>query len=113
MVGYLRISQTAARPIDEVFATAGRLDEYRPYQRSPGGRGARACSRAPCQVQAPADAHCPSGSGRAPHPSGLDITAPLRWHLVARQGSQVTDAMPASSANSAPEAITSEVFRPL
>ena len=32
MAGYLRISQTAARPIDEVFATAGRLDEYRPYQ---------------------------------------------------------------------------------
>ena len=32
MAGYLRISQTPARPIDEVFATAGRLDEYRPYQ---------------------------------------------------------------------------------
>ena len=32
MAGYLRISQTAARPIDEVFATAGRLDQYRPYQ---------------------------------------------------------------------------------
>ena len=32
MAGYLRISQTAARPIDEVFATAGRLDKYRPYQ---------------------------------------------------------------------------------
>jgi len=26
------MSQTIARPIDEVFATAGRLDEYRPYQ---------------------------------------------------------------------------------
>jgi hypothetical protein len=32
MAGYLRMSQTIARPIDEVFATAGRLDEYRPYQ---------------------------------------------------------------------------------
>ena len=26
------MSQTIARPIDEVFATAGRLDEYSPYQ---------------------------------------------------------------------------------
>jgi hypothetical protein len=32
MAGYLRMSQTMGRPIDEVFATAGRLDEYRPYQ---------------------------------------------------------------------------------
>src|SRR5262252_8858746 len=32
MAGYLRMSQTIARPVDEVFATAGRLDEYRPYQ---------------------------------------------------------------------------------
>jgi hypothetical protein len=32
MAGYLRMSQTIARPIDEVFATAGRLDEYTPYQ---------------------------------------------------------------------------------
>jgi hypothetical protein len=29
------MSQTIARPIDEVLATAGRLDEYRPYQRWP------------------------------------------------------------------------------
>src|SRR5262249_31469451 len=29
---YLRMSQTIARPIDELFAAAGRLDEYRPYQ---------------------------------------------------------------------------------
>ena len=32
MAGYLGMSQTMAPPIDEVFATAGRLDEYRPYQ---------------------------------------------------------------------------------
>src|SRR5262249_39586036 len=32
MASYLRMSQTIAQPIDEVFATAGRLDEYRPYQ---------------------------------------------------------------------------------
>jgi hypothetical protein len=32
MAGYLRMSQTIALPIDEVFATAGRHDEYRPYQ---------------------------------------------------------------------------------
>ena len=60
MAGDLRTSQTAARPIDEVSARAGRLDEYRPAQ-------------------------CPSGTGRAPRPSGLEITAPLRWHLVTRQ----------------------------
>src|SRR5215472_4995720 len=95
MAGYLRMSQTIARPVDEVFATAGRLDAYWPYQtiatddigklvalafdrpgfrrvrarnrgqradNPPGGQGFRACARAPCQVQAPADAHCP---GRA------------------------------------------------
>src|SRR5690348_16287081 len=32
MAGYLRMSQTIARPIDEVFATVGQLDEYRPHQ---------------------------------------------------------------------------------
>jgi hypothetical protein len=32
MAGYLGMSQTMAWPIDEAFATAGRLDEYRPYQ---------------------------------------------------------------------------------
>jgi hypothetical protein len=88
--------QTMAPPIDEVFATAGRLDEYRPYQtiatddiaklvalasdrpedfirseleiaaseltNPPGGPGVRAWARAPCHIQAPADAHRP---GRA------------------------------------------------
>ena len=32
MAGYRRMSQTIAGPIDEVFATAGRRDQYRPYQ---------------------------------------------------------------------------------
>ena len=32
MAGHPRMSQTIAPPIDEVFATAGRPDQYRPYQ---------------------------------------------------------------------------------
>ena len=85
MAGYLRITQTAARAIDEVFATAGRLDEYRPYQTV--ARRPR-CSRVFSGAMSSSGAcRCPLSVRKRSRAASLrlEITAPLRWHLVARQ----------------------------